>query len=722
MKKIQKKTKINRILYHQRLVNPKHFFDRDSSWTHFNRRVLFQAMDQNTPLLEKLRFTEIYISNLDEYFMKRLGPITEAFMQNLPYNSLDGRNPHEKILQIRGLILEQFKILENHFENTLIPDLQSKNIYFLKWKDLSRSQKTHITKYFYINVLPVLTPLSVDSGHPFPFISNLSKNLGVAIKKPGEKNKHFARIKIPPTIPQWIPVQKNKTPSRNVHQFINIEEVIINHLDLLFTGMKIESSLLFRITRNAMFNAEGGLSDDLLESIEVGLKERKFAPVIRLEHAKNPDKWITNFLKQELDLVDENIYEFSCLPNYATFKEIYNLQRPELKYPLIRPSTPPKFLEIFDENLSMFNLIKDRDILVHHPYQSFTTTVERLIQEAAVDPKVEAIKMTLYRTDDSGHIIETLMQAAENGKQVVCVVELKARFEEEKNIRWAQKLESVGIHVIYGILGAKTHAKMTLFVRREGGKLQSYVHIGTGNYNATTAKIYEDLSFFSSRPSITTGVMEVFNHLTGKSFKKIYGRLLVAPFNMKTNFLQMIQREIQHKKSKKPAHIIAKFNSLEDVDIINALYEASIAGVKIDLIIRGLCCLRPKVKGLSENIRVFSEVGRFLEHSRIYYFQNGCSDPLDGDVFIGSADWMHRNLENRVEVIVPLDESAHKKKIQLILRTLLKDNTHLWECDAEGFYSLPKKGKKTPFYAHQFFIEHYSKNDRWQNLLTDKKP
>jgi polyphosphate kinase len=712
MKKTVRKTKVKKILYHHRLLNPKHFFDRDISWTHFNTRVLFQAMDHHTPLLERIRFTEIFISNLDEFFMKRLGTVTEAYMGNLPYSSLDGKNPHEKILQIRSLILEQFKTLENLFEKTLLPLLQTENIYFVKWKELSRVQKNYLTKYFNLNIFPVLTPLSVDSGHPFPFISNLSKNLGVVIRRPGEKNKQFARIKIPPTIPQWIPVPNDNTTRGTVKMFINIEEIIINHLDILFTGMKIESSLLFRITRNALFSTDEGLAEDLLESIEEGLKERKFAPVIRLEHAKNPDEWIINFLKSELEIIDENIYEFACLPNYIKFKEIYNLPRPDLKYPILRPSTPHKLLEIVDESLSMFNLIKQKDMLIHHPYQSFTTTVERFIYEATIDPKVEAIKMTLYRTDDSGQIIDTLIQAAENGKQVVCVVELKARFEEEKNIRWAQKLESVGIHVIYGILGAKTHTKMALVVRREGGQLQSYVHIGTGNYNPTTAKIYEDLSYFTSKNSICVGVMEVFNHLTGKSFRNNYEKLIVAPFNMKSRFLHLIRREIENKKLKKPAQIIAKFNSLEDVDIINELYEASKAGVKISLVIRGLCCLRPRVKGLSDNIRVYSEVGRFLEHSRIYYFQNGKLDPLDGDVFIGSADWMHRNLENRVELIVPLEENFLKKKIHLILRTILKDNTHLMESDSQGIYSLPSNERKTPFYAHQSFIEHYSRGEK----------
>ncbi len=717
MKKTVRKTKIKKILYHQRLINPKHFFDRDISWTHFNSRVLSQANDQKTPLLERLRFIEIYISNLDEFFMKRLGPVTEAFMENLPYNSLDGKNPQEKIRQIRSLIIEQYKTLESLFEKNLLPLLQSENIYLLKWKDLSRVQKNHLTKYFHLNIFPVLTPLSVDSGHPFPFISNLSKNLGVVIKRPRDKNKQFARIKIPPSIPQWISVPKDNTTSGNLYMFINIEEIIINHLDILFTGMKIESTLLFRITRNAMFNTDEVLTEDLLESVEEGLKERKFGPVIRLEHAKHPDGWIINFLKEELQLIDQNIYEFCCLPNYIKFKEIYGLPKPELKYPIFRPSIPHKLLEAKEENLNMFNLLKQKDMLVHHPYQSFSATVERFIYEASIDPKVEAIKMTLYRTDDSGQIIDTLIQAAENGKQVVCVVELKARFEEEKNIRWAQKLEAVGIHVIYGILGAKTHTKMALVVRREGNQLQSYVHIGTGNYNSTTAKIYEDLSYFTSKLSICVGVMEVFNHLTGKSFRNTYEKLLVAPFNMKSRFLQLIKREIENKKLKKPAQIIAKFNSLEDVDIIDALYEASNAGVKINLIIRGLCCLRPKVKGLSENIRVFSEVGRFLEHSRIYYFQNGKIDPIEGDVFIGSADWMHRNLESRVELIVPIEEYFLKKKIHLILRTLFKDNTHLMESDSEGIYSLPNQSRKIPFYAHQSFVEHYGRDEKWPKVL-----
>ncbi len=698
-----------KISYHHHSINPENFLDREKSWLQFNQRVLHQVADKRNPLLERLRFSEIFISNLDEYYMKRIGPLNEAIKNKKLFPTIDGKTPKQKNLEIRDIILSQFSYLREAFDNELVPSLAKENIFFVQWKALKAKQKKYLSDYFRNNIFPVLTPLAVDSGHPFPFISNLSKSLAVSYKSPSEKTKQFARIKIPTTLSQWIRVRPTKV---NTFQFISIEELIINNLDMLLSGMEIQAHLIFRATRNAEIVPEEETSADLMESIEEELKERKFAPIIRLEHEKNPDPWILNFLKTELNVTDDCIYEFFCFPNYTNFKEIYTLEQKDyLKFQGFNPITPPDFIEHLGEHLDIFSRIKNRDVLVHHPYQSFNTSVESFIREACTDPHVEAIKLTLYRTDAAGRVIEPLLMAAEKGKQVVCVVELKARFEEEKNIRWAQKLESEGIHVIYGILGSKTHSKMTLVVRREGEKLQSYAHLGTGNYNSYTAKVYEDLGLFTANPKICSEVMEVFNHLTGKSFKTNYKYLLVAPFNMKSHFLRMIKNEIKNKKAGMPAEILAKFNSLEDIDIINALYEASKAGVKINLTVRGFSCLRPGVKGLSDNINVYSLVGRFLEHSRIYYFRNGAKDPHEGKIYMGSADWMHRNLENRVEVVSSVLDKNIKKNLYQILQTVFNDNLQLWKCDENGDYRLVQKTNKA-FSAQNYFLGHYLRNKR----------
>lgn len=640
---------------------------------------MHEALDERTPLLERLIFCNIFTSNLDEFFMKRIGVLKDQIEYHVPHHSHDGKTPEEQLLLCRRKVNGQIKKLTNLYEKKLLPALKQEKILLLSWEDLSLAEKKKLRDYFKTDIFPILTPLVVDFSHPFPFISNLSKSLALSIKRSRKEERTFARVKIPTEIPQWKLVSEKK----GNYRFINIDQIVKNNINLLYPGMKVADVALFRVTRNAAYEEDNEETQDVLELVEEGLKERKFSSVLRLEHEPSLDPWLLRYLKNELELGKSDVYITPSLIHFSNFDSIYKqVDRPDLKKVAWTPKTPQDFL---DESLNIFNLIKKKDYLIHHPYESFSSTVERFLETAASDPKVLAIKLTIYRTDHNSQIIRSLMRASESGKQVACVVELKARFEEKRNISWASQLESAGVHVIYGMVGLKTHCKMALVVRRDHDGMTSYAHIGTGNYNAHTAKLYTDLSFFTCDKKICYEVVQVFNYLTGISLKEEYQELLVAPSCMKKRFLQLIERECQYKKN---GHIIAKMNSLEDQEIIRALYKASQAGVKIDLIIRGLSCLRPAVKGLSENIRVISIIGRFLEHSRIFYFSNGHlnKDPLAGDFFIGSADWMHRNLNNRIEVMTPLKEKSLKEKTWDILRFQLEDQRQAWELNAQGVY------------------------------------
>lgn len=660
------------------------FLNRDLSWLEFNARVLHEALDERTPLFERLKFLGIFQSNLDEYFMKRMGSL---------YSHARVRF-RERLLPL---------IWETHrcFSEELTPALREQGIELVQWKDLTEDEQKLANQYYQSNLFPVLTPLAVDSGHPFPFLSNLSISLGVLLKHPDRDDEFFARVKVPTHFPGWIRVDTNQDKKKA--RFISIIEIILSNLQPVFHGMDILEIMPFRITRNTSIEHDDDDTDDLMDLISEELKERRFGDVVRLEYWGAPNHRMIEMLREELHLDEDQIYEVNGLFEYSSLKPVWDLNRPDLKF---EPWIPVAPSTLADPERDIFQVIKQHDILVHHPYDSFSASVERFIRSAVNDPKVIAIKMTLYRVGGDSPLIPLLIRAADLGKHVVCLVELKARFDEEKNILVAQKLEEAGVHVVYGVIGLKTHCKTTLVVRQEGEEVRSYVHIGTGNYHSVTSRLYTDLGLFTCKRDIADDVVHLFHYLSGRSLKRDYKKLLVAPLTMKDAFLKKISREIHHAKKGAPARIIAKMNSLDERDISQALYEASQAGVKIDLIVRGFCCLRPGVKDLSENIRVISILGRFLEHSRIFYFQNGEMDPLKGEFFIGSADWMHRNLNSRVEAVAPIEDFQHREKIFDILNYMLQDQRQGWEMSGDGTYTRSKvKNAKKEIGTHAYLMQ-----------------
>jgi polyphosphate kinase len=651
------------------------FVLRDLSWLSFNNRVLNEAKDDRNPLLERLRFLTIFYSNLDEFFMKRVGNLKRHVSLGISLRNREGLPWDQMLKDVRDKVSVLVRDAHDVFEKDIRRQLKNHGIEFLKWEELKEEERVDLHSYFRRQVFPVLTPLSVDPGHPFPFISNLSTSLGVALCYPERDEKFFARVKIPRVLPQWV-----KT-NGDGHRFISLLDLVRANINDLFPAMQILSVMPFRVTRDVEVERDEEDVDDILEMIEEELKQRRFAAIVRVEFLKPGDPWILKFLLEELETTEADFYEGSMPLDYLNFQPVVDLNLTHLKFDPWVPRIPSAFL---DESTSIFTLLKNHDYLVHSPYESFGATVERMVGEAATDPKVLAIKMTLYRTGDNSPFVKALIRAAESGKQVICLVELKARFDEERNIFWAQELEKSGVHVVYGIVGLKTHAKTTLIVRQEPEGLKSYCHIGTGNYNAATARLYTDLGYMTSKESITSEIIELFNYLTGRSLRTQYAKLLVAPINMYQRFQEMIEREKNFAAHGKPSHIIAKCNSLEERQISRSLYRASQGGVKIDLIVRGFCCLRPQVPGLSENIRVISVIGRFLEHSRIYYFRAGAADPVDGEFYIGSADWMHRNLHARVEAILPIEDRLLKEKCWEILQVMLSDQRQAWDMKPSG--------------------------------------
>ena len=663
-------------------TSSQHFLNREIGWIKFNKRVLYQAHDQRNPLLERLRFLSIFQSNLDEFFMKRVGGLQRQFYAGVPSLSPDGLTAEEQLKSIRPKILAINEEIQNLLHEKLLPEMQNHGIYLLTWNELTNEEKNWARQFFRDRIFSVLTPMAVDPGHPFPLISNLSTSLAVSLKAPNEEELLFARIKIPDLFPAWIRIPDT---APGVERFVSILEIIRHQLDQLFPRMSIQSVMAFRVTRNADIESDTEGVEDLLELIEEEVKQRKFAEVVRLEHEPNPDPWLLDFLVDELDLTLDDIYEYPVPLEYKNLNAIVGLNLPHLKF---RPWNPVTLSPLADESANIFSILRTSDILVHLPYESFSTSVERFIVTASTDPTVVAIKMTLYRTNENSPIVNALIRAAETGKQVVCLVELKARFDEERNIYWAQAMEKAGVHVVYGIVGLKTHAKLALVVRRERDEFRSYVHIGTGNYHSQTARLYTDMGLFTSRSELTSEVVEIFHYLTGRSLKTDYKQLLVAPINMKASFLEMIRNESENAKAGRPSGIVIKCNNLEEKSMIEALYEASQAGVPIQLIIRGFCCLKPQAPGLSENIRVTSIIGPFLEHSRIFYFRNGQDNEIDGRFFIGSADWMTRNLLGRVEVVTPVEDRQAKEKIFESLQIMLNDKRLTWDLDSDGSYHL----------------------------------
>ena len=681
------------------LKDPKYYINRELSWLEFNSRVLHEACDIRTPLLERLKFLAITSSNLDEFFMVRVAALKQQVEAKVSQLTFDGRTPQQQLdeisLTLRPLVAQQHQ----HCEQVIQPLLAKNGIYIINYIELNQKQRTYVDKYFEEQVFPVLTPLAVDPSHPFPYISNLSLNLAVVIQNPDTKEELFARVKVPKVLPRFIALppdlsirRNNGTPS--VWTGIPLEQAVAHNLESLFPGMTILEYHPFRITRDADLVLEEDEADDLLLAIEQELRKRRVGGTpVRLEIKSQTPATIRSRLLQDLQLAETDIYEVEGLLGLGDLMYFMSLPLPALKDAPWKSVVPTRLQRLGEPNLDpnirqtsevkdFFAVIRERDLLVHHPYQSFSASVVRFITQAVRDPNVLAIKMTLYRTSGDSPIINALIAAAENGKQVSVLVELKARFDEENNIYWARRLENVGVHVIYGLFGLKTHSKIVMVVRREKDRIRRYVHIGTGNYNPKTAKLYTDLGLFSCHEELGADLTDLFNFLTGYSRQKSYRQLLVAPVNMRDRFLALINREMENAQNGLSGRIVAKMNSVVDPEIIANLYAASRAGVQIDLIIRGICCLRPGIKDVSENIRVISIVGRFLEHSRIFYFYNNGVE----EIYFGSADWMPRNLNRRVEAITPILDPEIVKDVQEILGMMLADNRQAWELQTDGSY------------------------------------
>ena len=662
-----------------------YFFNRELSWVAFNKRVLNEGIDPRTPLLERAKFFAIFSTNLDEFFMVRVARVKKKFSEQLDIVSDDGLNPDKQLKVIRDALVPLVKMQHDFFENTLRPELHKHKVKLLDYKDIDKKHQRYLKTYFQEKLFPVLTPLAVDPAHPFPYISNLSLNLVVIVRDRETGEQNFARVKVPNVLPRFV-----KIPETNAHTFVTLEQVIAHNLEALFPGMEILNYYPFRITRDAELDIEEEEADDLISALQEELRKQKFGPVVRMEIASDVPLEIRKKLVEQLSITEADVYDIPGLIGLGDLMAIAFLPMPEYQDKPWKSVTHPRLRKAAEEE-NIFDIIRQGDFLVHHPYQSFTTTVQRFIEEAASDAHVLAIKQTLYRTSGDSPIVHALIRAAENGKQVAVLVELKARFDEANNILWAKKLENAGVHVVYGLKNLKTHTKTALVVRQEGDRLVRYVHIGTGNYNPKTARFYSDLGIFSCCDDLGADLTDLFNYLTGYSRQREYRKLLVAPVNMREKFLQLIQREIENQKQGYPSYIIAKMNSLVDPEIISALYEASQIGVNIDLIIRGICCIRPKVKGLSDRIRVISVIGRFLEHSRIFYFSNLGKE----QVYIGSADWMPRNLDARVEVITPIEDISLVKELKQILEIVIADNRQAWDLRSDGTYvqRSPKDGE-----------------------------
>lgn len=658
--------------------DPARFLAREIQWLAFNDRVLHQACDESLPLLERVRFLAIFANNQDEFFMKRVGGLRRQVAAGVPLVAHEGVGPAKLLADIRERVIPLMKRKAACYREQLLPQLRAIGVHLLDYTDLTKAERAQADDWYRRNVFPILTPLAVDPGHRFPFISNLSVSLGVMLRRPGEAEHLFARVKVPETMPQWYRVGDGL-------RFVLLQDIIEHNLDDLFPGMEIERVMPFRVTRNADVDQDNEDAEDLLAEIQEQLRERRFAPVVRLQIGRKPNKRLMQFLCEEMEILPEDIYEIDGLLNYRSLEEIASLSLAEHRYARWTPIVPARLV---DEEQDIFSVIRKGDVLVHHPYESFDASVERFIIEAASDPKVLCIKQALYRTSDDSPFIPELIRAAESGKQVAVLVEVRARFDEARNILWARKLEDAGVHVAYGVVGLKTHTKIALVVRQEAGGIVCYGHIGTGNYHSKTARTYEDVGLLTANPAVTEDLVSLFNYITGRSRQRDYRKLLVAPVLMKQRFLELIEAEIALHRPENPGRIIAKMNQLQDREVIDALYRASSAGVKVDLIVRGFCTLRPGVPGLSENIRVSSIIGRFLEHSRIFHFRRGQSDPLAGEFLIGSADWMYRNLHARVEAACPIEDRAHRQRLWQILQICLSDQKQSWDMQADGTYRL----------------------------------
>jgi polyphosphate kinase len=680
-----------------------HLIDRELSWLSFNERVLEMAEDESIPLFERIRFLTIFASNLDEFYMVRVASLLSKLESNSISVNSAGFTPTELLeaisVRVRDLTLRH----ANLFKNQITPELKTHDIEFLRWDDLSDDERSYVSRIFSDRIFPVLTPLAVDPSHPFPYISGLSLNLAVIVKNPKSSEEYFARIKVPPILSRFIPV----SPAPNTTRFLPLEELISIHLQELFPGMLIQDHYTFRITRNQDIELEDEDTENLLTSIEQELARRRFGPPVRLEIESGVGEKLRNKLCEQLDINPANVLSLPAPLNLRDLLKITDLELPKLNFPPFRSRTVASLREVDAEEPDLFfAAIRQGEILLHHPYESFTSSVVQFLQHAAQDPDVLAIKQTLYRTSGDSPIIDALIEAAEAGKQVLAVIELRARFDEQANVRWARKLEAAGAHVVYGLMGLKTHAKLSLVVRDEAQGLRLYCHMGTGNYNPKTARFYEDLGLLSADPLLTDDLTKLFNQLSGFAPHSTYSRLLVAPRTLRSGLLEKIANETAMAKAGRPSGIQMKLNSLLDEEFVEALYEASQAGVKVDIIVRGICSLRPGIAGLSENITVRSILGRFLEHSRIYHFVNGGED----EYWIGSADLMHRNLDRRVESLVRIERPAHKASLQEIFDLSLSDETSSWHQDQDKWKRVSKSSNGEALQDLQsLYIKRYKK-------------
>ncbi|MGE0442606.1 MAG: polyphosphate kinase 1 [Gemmatimonadales bacterium] len=688
------------------LRHPSLYLNRELSWLEFNRRVLHEALDARTPLLERLKFLAIFSSNLDEFFQVRVAGLRKQVAVRFQEPAEDGLTPEAQLAAISTAVRELQGLHDGCLTTEVLPALGLAGIELATDPDrLSAEDREFLRRYFTEQVFPVLTPLAVDPAHPFPYISNLSLSLAVILRGHGG-NERFARVKVPKILPRWVPLP-------GITRFVPLELVIAQHLEALFPGVEILGAYPFRISRNTDLEIDPEEAEDLLSLIQEEVRNRRFAEVVRLEvHSATPPS-LRELLLAELNADQEveglglgssDVYEVTGLLDAGDLLSLAGIERPELRDAPFTPVTQPRLAAA----RNLFDVIREGDVFVHHPYESFATSVERFLQLATEDPDVLAIKMTLYRTGGDSHIARMLTAAAERGKQVAVLIELQARFDEENNIRWAQRFEDVGVHVSYGVSGLKTHAKVILVVRREGDAIRRYVHIGTGNYQPKTARLYTDFGLFSSDADLGADLSDLFNVLTGFAAPAGYRKLIVAPDGMLPAIIRLIDREAEHAQAGRPARILAKMNAVNHPAVIEALYRASQAGVPIDLIVRGICALRPGVRGVSENIRVISIIGRFLEHSRAWHFDNGGQ----AEAFITSADWMPRNLDRRIESATPIEDPGHRATLRSLLERMWEDNRQAWVLDADGGWTQRHADGGPERATHRDFIEQYRTDTR----------
>jgi polyphosphate kinase len=657
-------------------VDAPRYLNRELSWLDFNDRVLTLAEDPQVPLLERAKFLAIFSQNLDEFFQVRVAGLKEQVSAGLGATSPDGRTPGQQLIEVRDRVERLVVRQQRLFLDSVVPALAANGIRLSSWGELDDDDEKFMVETFEQRIFPVLTPLAVDPGHPFPYISNLALNLAVLLRDPVTNERRFARVKVPDILPRFVVMPDGE-------RFVPLEQVIAAHLGQLFPGMEVESTDTFRVSRNADLTLEEEEADDLLAAVEIELRRRQFGRAVRLEISAGITDEVRELLQRELDLEEDDTYRCEGPLDLGGLWSVHALDRPELKDPVFKRVSPARLDNGEDERPEFFAVLRDGDILVHHPYDSFRTTVEEFIRQASTDPHVLAIKMTLYRTSGDSPIVRSLIRAAERGKQVAVLVELKARFDEGANIEWAKALETAGVHVVYGLVGLKVHTKTALVVRDEPDGIRRYCHIGTGNYNSKTARIYEDVGLLTCDPDIGSDLTQLFNFLTGYGRDVRYQTLLVSPHTTRTGIDALIRNEVAVARAGRPASITLKMNSLVDTRMIDALYDASDAGVEVDLVIRGICCLIPGVRGLSDRIRVRSIVGRYLEHSRIFRFANG-DGPGRPRVLIGSADLMPRNLDRRVEALVPVDEPELQARLDEILEVNLADDTLAWTLHPDG--------------------------------------